>query len=322
MSPAVLIATTGWDVESWARRVRAALPAHTIICAERDGSFQGSPAALEEVGYVLAWKPRQELLDRLPNLRVLFSLGAGVDHLFTLERLPPVPVVRIVDRDLTARMTEYVTWQALHHLRQGLTYAAQQQAGVWRHLDQPAARQLTVGIMGLGVMGCDAAEVLLRLGFQVRGWSRTAKQVDGVETFHGPEQLDAFLAGTDILVALLPLTPETKGLIDLSLLSKLRRDGPLGGPVLINAGRGGSQVETDIIQALGDGTLRGASLDVFETEPLPPESPLWALPNLVITPHAAADSNPEALASQVAGQILAYERGEPLRNEVDPARGY
>jgi glyoxylate/hydroxypyruvate reductase len=322
VKPAVLIATTGWDVESWARRVRAALPEHTILCAERDGSYRGSSAALEEVGYVLAWKPRQDLLDSLPELRVLFSLGAGVDHLFALERLPQVPVVRIVDRDLTARMTEYVTWQVLHHLRQGLSYAELKQAGIWRHLDQPPARHVSVGIMGLGVMGCDAAEVLLRLGFQVRGWSRTEKRLEGVETFHGPEQLEAFLAGTDILVALLPLTAETRGLIDLLLLRKLRRDGPLGGPVLINAGRGGSQVEADIAQALSDGTLRGASLDVFETEPLPPDSPLWALPNLVITPHAAADSNPEALAAQVAGQILAYERGEPLRNVVDPARGY
>jgi glyoxylate/hydroxypyruvate reductase A len=143
-----------------------------------------------------------------------------------------------------------------------------------------------------------------------------------VESFCGPGGLGAFLARTDILVALLPLTPETAGLIDLKLLRKLRRDGPLGGPILINAGRGGSQVEADIVTALKDGTLAGASLDVFQTEPLPADSPLWDLDNVVITPHVAAVSDPAALAGQIAGQIQAFERGEPLKNRVDPQRGY
>jgi glyoxylate/hydroxypyruvate reductase A len=320
--PALLIATTGWDVESWARRIRVTLPDHPILCAERDGQYGGPEEALTAVHYVLAWKPRQDLLDRLPDLRVLFSLGAGVDHIFGLPHLPDVPIVRIVDRDLTARMTEYVTWQVLHHLRRGFDYAEQKAGRAWRDLPQPAARHVTVGLMGLGVMGSDAAEVLVRLGFNVRGWARTPKHLPGVEAFHGPKELDAFLSGTDILVALLPLTSETEGLINGALLSKLRRTGPLGGPVLINAGRGGSQVETDIIAALRDGTLKGASLDVFQTEPLPAHSLLWDVPNVTITPHVAAASDPEALAIQVGQQIMAFERGEPLRNVVDPARGY
>jgi glyoxylate/hydroxypyruvate reductase A len=140
--------------------------------------------------------------------------------------------------------------------------------------------------------------------------------------FVGPGGLDAFLAGTDILVSLLPLTPETRGLVDRGLLGKLRRNGPLGGPIFINAGRGGTHVEADLAEALKDGTLAGASLDVFEAEPLPPDSPLWELDNLVITPHVAAVSEPAALARQIARQIRAFERGEPLRNRVDPERGY
>ena len=144
----------------------------------------------------------------------------------------------------------------------------------------------------------------------------------GFESFAGADGLDAFLAGTDILVSLLPLTPETRQIVDLKLLKKLRRTGPLGGPVFINAGRGGTHVEADIMTALRDGTLAGASLDVFEQEPLPPESPLWDFDTVTITPHVAAVSDPVALARQIAEQIEAFERGEPLSNCVDRKRGY
>jgi glyoxylate/hydroxypyruvate reductase A len=322
MKPALLVATKGWDVERWAARIRPLLPDHPILCTERSGVYAGPDEALVPVRYILAWKPLQETLDRLLGLEVIFSLGAGVDHIFALPRLPDVPIARIVDRDLTARMTEWIVWQVLHHLRRGPAYSRLQRKHVWDEFDQPAAHHVTVGIMGFGVMGSDAAEVLLRLGFRVRGWTRSPRSAPGVELFHGPDGLDRFLAGTDILVALLPFTPQTKGLIDAALLRKLRRSGPLGGPVLINAGRGGSQVEADIDAALNDGTLAGASLDVFEREPLPAESPLWDCENLVITPHVAAVSDPDALAVQIADQIRAFERGEPLRNRVDPERGY
>src|SRR5688572_9917737 len=238
MKPALLVATKGWDVESWARRIRPLLPDRPILCTDRAGIYHGADEDLAGIHYILAWKPLQETLDRLPSLRVIFSLGAGVDHVFALTRLPDVPIVRIVDPDLTARMTEYVVWQVLHHQRLGPTYAAHQRQHVWRDVDPPAAHQVNVGIMGLGVMGRSAAKMLLRLGFKVRSWTRSPKQMAGVESFQGAEGFDAFLAGTDILVSLLPLTPETRGLIDLPLLRKLRRDGPLGGPILINAGRG------------------------------------------------------------------------------------
>jgi len=233
-----------------------------------------------------------------------------------------VAIVRIVDPDLTARMSEYVAWQCLHHLRRGFEYNRQQAARVWDDLPQPAAREVTVGIMGLGILGADAADVLRRIRFAVRGWSRTPKTLDGVECFSGASGLDAFLGGTDILVVLVPLTKDTRGLVDGALLKKLRRDGALGGPVLINAARGGVHVEADVVDALADGTLLGASLDVFEKEPLPPESPLWGCDNLLITPHVAAVSDPAALSGQLAAQIRAFERGEPLRNRVDRSRGY
>jgi glyoxylate/hydroxypyruvate reductase A len=322
VNPALLIATKGWDVDSWRRRIGSLLPDHPIVCTQRSGVYSGPESALADVHYILAWKPRQDVLDRLPNLKVIFSLGAGVDHLFALPGLPDVPVTRIVDRDLTARMTEYIVWQTLHHLRRGIEYRRQQAAHTWNDLDQPAASEVTVGIMGFGVMGADAADVLLRLGFPVRGWSRSPKQRAGVQMFHGMDQLDAFLSGTDVLVDVLPLTAETKGLIDAYVLRKLRRDGRLGGPIFINAGRGGTHVESDIAEALRDGTLQGASLDVFETEPLQTDSPLWDLANVVITPHVAGVSDPDALSVQIAEQIKAYERGEPLRHVVSRTRGY
>ncbi len=322
MHPALLVATTGWNPEPWAERLRARLPDRAILTTDRDGIFRNAEAALAAVRYVLVWKPRQETLDRLSGLGVIFSLGAGVDHIFALQRLPDVPLVRIVDADLTRRMVEFVVWQCLDHLRLGATYRRQQREHQWRDVEPPAASETTIGIMGLGVMGANSAETLLRLGFNVRGWARTPKALPGVESFAGASGLDAFLAGTDILLSLLPATPETRHLVDLKLLQKLRRTGPLGGPVFINAGRGGTHMEADIVAALRDGTLAGASLDVFEEEPLSPESPLWDFDTVTITPHVAAVSDPVALARQIAEQIEAFERGEPLSNCVDRERGY
>jgi glyoxylate/hydroxypyruvate reductase A len=325
MKPSVLVATKGsgsWNPQLWAERIRPHLPGRTILTTNGKGIYEGSEASLRDVHYALVWKPKQETLDRLPSLKAILSLGAGVDHIFALPRLPDVPITRIIDRDLTMRMTEYVVWQVLDQLRRGPAYRRLQREGRWHEFEQPAAGHVTVGLMGLGVMGQDAAEVLLRLGFQVCGWSRTKKHIKGVETFSGVGELDQFLSGTDILVSLLPLTPDTRNFIDINLLRKLRRDGPLGGPILINAGRGGSQVEADIAFALRDGILVGAALDVFQNEPLPAESPLWGFDNLMITPHVAAVSDAQALARQVVEQIEAFERGEPLRNRVERERGY
>lgn len=318
----ILVAVDGWDPEPWARRLRERLPDYVVLSTDDRGAYGGDDSNLGAVAHLLTWKPRLDLLARLDGLKAIYSMGAGVDHILGLESLPDVPVVRIVDPDLTARMSEYVVWQVLHHHRQGPAYRRQQKQRVWEELRQPAAREVTVGMLGVGVLGQDAAGLLRRIGFRTIGWSRSEKQIDGMDCFHGKSGLDEMLAQTDILVALLPLTPETDGILDARLIDRLRRDGPLGGPVLINAGRGGSQVDADVAEALRDGRLTGASLDVFPTEPLPADSPLWEAPNLVITPHAAAVSNPKALSAQIAEQIRALDAGRPLANVVDRARGY
>jgi glyoxylate/hydroxypyruvate reductase A len=220
-------------------------------------------------------------------------------------------------------MSEYVVLHCLMHLRHQRRYDEQQRQKIW--LDdrfQPGAHHVRVGIMGLGVLGQDAARKLRGMGFNVAGWSRSPHAVEGLETFAGAEGLDAFLARTDILVCLLPLTHDTRGVLNRSVFARLARDGRLGGPVVINAGRGGLQVEADILAALNDGTLKAATLDVFETEPLPPSSPLWTHPAVTVTPHNAAMSDPESIAEQIAEQIRRFERGEPLRNVVDPQTGY
>ncbi len=313
---AVLVAVSGWDPNPWADGVRAHLSNHDVRL------WPQTAGDLSDIEYLLAWKPPSDLLPRLTNLKVIFSLGAGVDHLVGDPALPDVPIVRVVDPDLTGRMVEWVVFQVLLHHRQHLAYAAQQRARQWKDLEQPAASEVRVGILGLGVLGQAAATALAALGFKVAGWARTRKSIPGIETYDGPEQLDTFLARTDILVNLLPLTPDTRHLIDYKLVSKLAQNGALGGPVFINAGRGGSQVEADLVRALDDGTLKAASLDVFEVEPLSPDSPLWTMENVVITPHSAADSDPTALAAAIARQILAFERGEALTNLVDRTAGY
>ncbi|MBN9022769.1 MAG: glyoxylate/hydroxypyruvate reductase A, partial [Rhizobiales bacterium] len=242
------------------------------------------PAAIR---YVLGWHPPAEVFADLPNLAVILSLGAGVEHILSRPLPPGVPVTRIVSDDLTDRMVEWVTLQVLLHHRQQRHYDRLQRAHRWQELRQPVASEVRVGVMGMGVIGERSATMLARLGFRVAGWSRTRKDVPGIESFHGMDGLDAFLARTDILVVLLPLTPETRGLLAMPLFRKLAPDGALGGPVLVNAGRGGLQVEADIAAAIDDGTLIGASLDVFETEPLDPGSPLWDKETVVITPHCA-----------------------------------
>ena len=278
------------------------------------------PAAIR---YALSWRHPAGALAGLPNLQAIFSLGAGVDHLFADPRLPDARIVRVVDPDLRDRMSEWIVMHALMHLRQLKRYESQQRARLWLDDDdQPAAADVTVGLLGLGVLGLDAARKLTTMGFPVAGWSATPKSGLPVEAFHGAEGLAALLAGADILVALLPLTPQTHGILDAALIAKLRKGGRLGGPILINGGRGGLQVEADILAALDSGALAGASLDVFETEPLAPDSRLWAHPRVFVSPHNAAMSAPGAVAVAIVRQIEAYERGEPLVNLVDRARGY
>jgi len=312
---ALLYVIEGWDPAPWLAAMRAKAPQRQL----RVWPEVGNP---EEVEYALVWKPPHGVLKSLPQLKAILCLGAGVDHILTDPDLPDVPIGRIVDPNLTMRMTEYVVFQVLLHHRQHLALAEAQRKHVWAALEQPAACDVRVGVMGLGALGSDAAEKLRMLGFKVAGWSRIAKQIAGIETFSGQDGLKPFLNRTDILVCLLPHTPDTTGLLNAETFKALAKDGPLPGPALINAGRGKIQVEADILAALESGDLHSASLDVFEREPLDPASPLWSHPRVVITPHNASDSDAASLTENVLQQIERFEREGRLENAVDPERGY
>jgi glyoxylate/hydroxypyruvate reductase A len=275
-----------------------------------------------EIHYAAVWKPGHGELAAFPNLRVIFNLGAGVDALMADSSLPKVPLVRVAVGDLTDRMTEYVVLHVLMHHRQEPYLRASQREKRWAPRHQWPASAVRVGIMGLGTLGANAAAALKGIGFRVSGWSRSARELDGVDCFHGKAQLEAFLQATDILVCLLPLTPDTRHILNRELFAKLSRNGPIGAPVLINAGRGGLQNEADILQCLDDGTLGAASLDVFAMEPLAADSRFWTHPNVVLTPHNAADTDPDEISKYVARQIERFEAGGALENVVDPARGY
>ncbi|KQV31935.1 glyoxylate/hydroxypyruvate reductase A [Rhizobium sp. Root1203] len=293
--------------------------------ADRGSINIADPAAkgrdLSGIDYALLWKPDADQFERAPNLKIIFSGGAGVDSFLNLPGLPDVPIVRFVDRSLTTRMSEWVVMQCLMHLRGQHRHDQHQRERRWGKLIAPEAAEVTVGIMGLGVLGQDAASKLRVMGFNVIGWSRTAKEMEGIETFDASE-LDSFLAKTDVLVGLLPLTPETTGFYNAQLFARLRQGGALGKPVFINAGRGKSQVEADIVSAVESGLLGGASLDVFEVEPLPADAPLWGLENVFLTPHDAAVSEENALFRHVENQIARFERGEALQFVIDSELGY
>jgi len=303
------------DEAGWARRFAEALAPYPVV-RQTD---QFDP---QDIRYIFVWKPKPEAFAGLDHLKAVLSLGAGVDALLRHPQLPQVPIVRFVDQDLSQRMSDYVVAQVTMHHRGFTRFKADQQARRWYQYYPPAASQTSVGIMGMGVLGQDAAQRLGALGFTLRSWSRTPKALPGVEDFTGDAQFEAFLNGTDILVNLLPLTPETTGILNRQTFSKLRRDRLAGGPVIVNAARGGHQREDEIAVALQDGTLGAASLDVFEVEPLPPSSPLWAIPNCYITPHIAAISDQGAGVRYFSAILKDHEAGKPLINVVDRDRGY
>ncbi|MBQ0823266.1 glyoxylate/hydroxypyruvate reductase A [Microvirga sp. HBU67558] len=311
----LLVAVT-WETQPWVERFRRHLPDRAIAVLGED--FDRSA-----IRYVTTWGPKPGSLSHLPNLEAIFSLGAGVDHLMSYPDLPDVPIVRVAQDDLTHRMSEYMVLHCLMHLREQRRFDEDQKAKRWNpDRAPPIAGEVRVGIMGFGVLGQDSARKLKMMGFDVAGWSRTSKVVEGFDVYAGEGGLTPFLNRTDILIALMPLTPDTKGILKRSLFEKLPRDGKLGGPILINAGRGKLQVEADILSCLDDGTLMAATLDVFETEPLPESSPLWTHSRVTITPHNSATSEPEATARYIAQQIRRHEAGEVFENVVDRARGY
>ena len=275
----------------------------------------GDPAAID---YALVWRPEPGFLASLPNLKLILSLGAGVDHLLGDPRLPlHLPIVRLVDPHMTDAMSEYVTLQVLRLHRQDLDYRSQQQARVWRELDQQNAAERRVGILGLGELGQDAAKKLKALGFDVAGWSRSEKAVEGVRSYAGAAGLAPLLGRSEIIVCLLPLTAETEGILNKRTLALLPK-----GAALVNAARGAQLVEEDLLAALASGQISAAVLDVFREEPLPVDHPFWHHPRVVVTPHIAAFTNPATASPIILDNIRRFEEGRPLLNRVDPARGY
>ena len=310
--------TENWSPRTMEAPVRRGVRATGRVLLLPDAAFD--PA---EVHYAAVWKPAPGELAAFPNLRVIFNLGAGVDALMADSSLPKVPLVRVAVADLTGRMTEYVVLHVLMHHRQELYLRISQREKRWAPKSQwPAERDFGrhhgpwhAG-RGRGARRCGIS------AFASRAGAEAARQIDGIECFHGRAQLEPFLRRTDILVCLLPLTPDTRHILNRGLFAKLNRNSPMGAPVLINAGRGGLQNEADILQCLDDGTLGAASLDVYATEPLPADSPFWTHPKVVLTPHNAADTDPDEISKYVARQIERFEAGGALENVVDPARGY
>ena len=270
-----------------------------------------------EIEIALVWRSPPGELARYPKLRAILSLGAGIDGLIADPDLPDVPIARMVDPSLTRTMTEYVLLAVLRHHREFDRFERAQRAREWAYAFPPQAADRRVGIMGLGELGSAAAHRLVTHGFQVVGWSRSPKALDGVVSYAGRSELHAFLHRTDILVCLLPLTADTVGILDAATFAELPH-----GACVVNVARGQHLVEHDLVQALDSGHLGGATLDVFREEPLPQGSPLWSNPKVLVTPHVASYSVPATAADGVAANIRRVLAGEPLLHQVDRAKGY
>ncbi|MCC7045424.1 MAG: glyoxylate/hydroxypyruvate reductase A [Alphaproteobacteria bacterium] len=271
----------------------------------------------DDIDVAMVWRPPAEGLGQFKNLKAILSLGAGVDQL-DLSKLPAsVPVARLVDDVLTTAMAEYCLLAALRYHRRFDVYERNARLKKWEyHIPRPAA-QRTVGVLGLGVLGAATAEKLKLNGFKVVGWSRAPKSIAGVESFAGPDGLHKMAAKAEIVVNLLPLTPETRGILNKKLFDAMPQ-----GSYLINVGRGGHLTEDDLLPALQSGRLAGATLDVFQKEPLAAEHAFWNQPGILITPHVASTGGAETAAPQVVENIRRARAGKTLLNQVDKAKGY
>lgn len=274
--------------------------------------------APEAVDYVLAWKPPTGVIKRFPNIKAILSLGAGIDGITNDPELPTdKPIVRLVDYSLSQGMAEYVVYWVIHFHREMDKYRRFQAEQKWTQLQQVDAAHRRVGLLGMGGMGGSAGRALAALNFDVAGWSQSAKNIEGIKSYTGQAGLAEFLARSEILICLLPLTEQTRGVINAELLSALPR-----GAVFINCARGGHVVDEDLLKALDSDQLSAAVLDVFNTEPLPTDHPYWTHPKVTITPHVAALTLPHSGAAYVADNIRRIENGEAPVNLIDLGKGY
>ena len=311
MPEAIAYISRDTDGQLWKKALEAALGPVDFRTLDNLGDKAG-------IGVVLAWKPPAGLIASFPNVKLIVSLGMGVDHLLADDKLPEgVPITRIMDDGLVGQMSEYALYWALRHHRDIDKYAASQRAKIWKVEDFVDTVHRRIGILGLGTIGQDTAKKFAALGFPTAGWSRTKKSLPGIETFHGPDGLARVLAQSDILVNVLPLTRDTRGLLDAKFFAALPK-----GAYLINMARGGHVVDEALLAALDSGHLSGAVLDVFNQEPLPPEHRYWTHPRVQVTPHVAGATNPRTASPGVIENIRNIRAGKPLINTVDPKSGY
>jgi len=298
----------GSTAEPWLLGLRAALPQ-----AQVEIWHSGAVHA----DYAVVWAPPQQFFDEQSQLRGIFAIGAGVDALLKLSLPAQARVVRLDDAGMSVQMAEYVCHTVIRHFREFDAYAAAIAQGQWSFRKPRHRADFPVGVMGLGVLGARVAQALAQFEFPIMGWSRSAKTIAGVHCFAGAAQFKDFLAASKVLVNLLPLTPDTRGIMCLDTLSQLQRGG-----YVINVARGAHLVDDDLLVLIDSGQLAGATLDAFRTEPLPPEHPFWQHPKITMTPHIAARTMRDQSIAQIAGKIEAMERGEAIAGIVDPVRGY
>jgi glyoxylate/hydroxypyruvate reductase A len=298
-------------IEPWVRDFAAALPQAEVVAWRED-------APVGHCDYAVLWAPPPALLGQLAQVRAIFLMGAGVDALLKLgDVLPDVPIVRLGDAGMGIQMAEYVAYAVLRYFRHFDEYEMQAQQGIWSQLQPHDKRDFTIGVMGMGKLGMRVIETMQHFGFPVRGWSRTPRDVPGVQCFAGMEDLDEFLRGTRVLVTLLPLTSETFNLLDRRRLTTLPE-----GAYLINVARGALVAEPDLMALIRAGHIAGATLDVFRNEPLPAPHPFWDEPRITITPHISALTVREEAVRQIVDKITAFEQGLPVDDVVDRNRGY
>jgi glyoxylate/hydroxypyruvate reductase A len=309
----ILFLSNADKTRDWAAALANELPDEEILIG-----VDAARRRAVDIDCAVVWWPEPGLLAQLPNLKAIFSLGAGVDHIFADAHLPEaVPIIRLIDPALTEQMTEWVVMNVLRHHRLMTDYALQQARGEWRRHDIPRAQNRRVGLMGLGVLGEAAAKGLTPFGFELAAWVRHPRRWEGGTLFAGAERLQDFLARTDIAVCLLPLTKVTHGILDARAFAAM----PIGASI-INGARGGHVIPADLIAALDHGQISAATLDVFDTEPLPNDDPLWHHPRITLTPHVAAVTLATTAAHEIAANIRRLRQGQPLNGIVDPARGY
>ena len=295
----------------WLEGLRTALPGARVEI------WQPGAAPAD---YAVVWAPPQAFFDSQPALKAIFNTGAGVDALMKLRLPAGVPVVRLDDAGMAVQMAEYVCHAVIRHFRELDVYEAEAAEGRWAYRKPRRRAEFTVGVMGLGVLGARVSQALAQFDFPVLGWSRSPRQLAGVQCFAGEAGLADFLAATQVLVCLLPLTPQTEGIMRRETLRQLKP-----GAYVINVARGSHLVDEDLLALIDSGHLAGATLDVFRTEPLPAGHPFWQHPKITITPHTSARTLRDETIAQIAGKMAAFENGQALASlagVVNPDQGY